>query len=586
MPSTNGDGRRSYAVLYARVSTDEQARSGYSMAQQLEALRDHATHEGYEVLEEIADPGQSGASLERPGMDRVRDIVAAGGVSVVLAQDRDRFAREPAYHYLLKREFEEYGTKLRALNDRGDDSPEGQLTDGIMDQLAKFERAKTAERTRRGKLRKAREGKMIAGPSPDYGFLYNEGWDNYVIDKDTMPVVRSIFEMIGADGQSLWAVKKILERKRVPTPRGARYWSQAFLRLCVHNDAYRPHPYEEVVQLVSEEVVAKLDPGRSYGIWWYGKQRHVQKQSSKISPNGERSYRKTKRSTWNPKDTWIAVPIPDAGIPRQLVDTARQNLKEKLTRKPSMAALRFWELSGSILRCGGCGRAFSSVPVSSKGKPRRYYYRCPNRAVNGLEACQMRTNYRAEKIEAQVWKSVSDILTHPERLRTDLEEMMVWKRESNRRGDPELERKVWMDKLTETDRMRNNYQEQTAKGLMTIDELAARLEELEGTRRAAERELAILKNHQENIERLERDKNLLLDHYAAMAPEALSSLTPEERHQVYKMLRLKVIAHLSGDIELAGDLVCIPGGGKGKEGNTIEERSTLETTSSPSTPTP
>jgi site-specific DNA recombinase len=91
MPSTDSPKR---AILYARVSTDEQARSGFSLAQQLEALREHASREGYEVLEEIADPGQSGASLERPGMDRVRDLVAAGGVSVVLAQDRDRFARE------------------------------------------------------------------------------------------------------------------------------------------------------------------------------------------------------------------------------------------------------------------------------------------------------------------------------------------------------------------------------------------------------------------------------------------------------------------------------------------------------------
>jgi len=113
------------AILYARVSTDEQARSGFSLAQQLEALREYAIREGYEILEGVSDPGQSGASLERPGMDRVRDLVAAGGVSVVLAQDRDRFAREPAYHYLLSREFEEHGTKVRALNDKGDDSPEG-----------------------------------------------------------------------------------------------------------------------------------------------------------------------------------------------------------------------------------------------------------------------------------------------------------------------------------------------------------------------------------------------------------------------------------------------------------------------------
>ena len=85
MPTTNGQGSRR-AILYACVSTEEQVRSGYSLAQQLEALRDYASREGYEVLEEVADPGQSGATLERPGMDRVRDLVAAGGVSVGTGQ--------------------------------------------------------------------------------------------------------------------------------------------------------------------------------------------------------------------------------------------------------------------------------------------------------------------------------------------------------------------------------------------------------------------------------------------------------------------------------------------------------------------
>jgi site-specific DNA recombinase len=92
MPSTNGHGPKR-AILYTRVSTDEQARSGYSLAQQLEAPREYVACERYEVLEEVADPGQSGASLERPGVNRMRDMVAAGGVSVVLAQDRDRFVR-------------------------------------------------------------------------------------------------------------------------------------------------------------------------------------------------------------------------------------------------------------------------------------------------------------------------------------------------------------------------------------------------------------------------------------------------------------------------------------------------------------
>ncbi|HZY57132.1 MAG TPA: recombinase family protein [Rubrobacteraceae bacterium] len=61
MPSTTG--HKKTAVLYCRVSTDEQARSGFSLAQQLEALREYANCEGYEVIGEITDPGQSGGRL-------------------------------------------------------------------------------------------------------------------------------------------------------------------------------------------------------------------------------------------------------------------------------------------------------------------------------------------------------------------------------------------------------------------------------------------------------------------------------------------------------------------------------------------
>ncbi len=222
MPNTNGHSAKR-AVLYARVSTDEQARSGYSLAQQLEALRGYAEREGYEILEEVRDSGQSGASLERLGMDRVRDLVAAGGVSVVLAQDRDRFAREPAYHYLLRREFEEHDTKIRALNDRRDESPEGELTDGLLDQLAKFERAKTAERTRRGKLRKVREGKVLAGPAPDLGFQYNDSRDGYEVDETQMGRVRDIFRLVAVEGKTLHAVKRVLENGGVRTPKGGEF---------------------------------------------------------------------------------------------------------------------------------------------------------------------------------------------------------------------------------------------------------------------------------------------------------------------------------------------------------------------------
>jgi site-specific DNA recombinase len=67
MPSTNGHGPKR-AILYARVSTDEQAKSGYSLPEQLRVLREHAAHEGYEVVSEIEDDGYSGTTIDRPGL--------------------------------------------------------------------------------------------------------------------------------------------------------------------------------------------------------------------------------------------------------------------------------------------------------------------------------------------------------------------------------------------------------------------------------------------------------------------------------------------------------------------------------------
>jgi site-specific DNA recombinase len=452
MPSTNGHGPKR-AILYARVSTDEQARSGYSLAQQLETLRDYAAREGYEVLEEVADPGQSGASLERPGMDRVRDLVAVGGVSVVLAQDRDRFAREPAYHYLLRREFEEYGTKIRALNDRGDETPEGELTDGILDQLAKFERAKIAERSRRGKLRKAREGKVMATHSPRYGFKLNAARDAYEVNEVEMQVVRRNFRMIGAEGKTLSHVAKSLEREGVPTPKGAKRWDRSFFRSCVTDDVYNPHAFEVVRAAVSPAVAARLDPEKRYELWWYNRRGLKIEQVSEPGPDGRR-YRKAYRWHHKPREEWIAVPVPDSGVPRELVEVAREAIASN--RKPARAGRRFWELTGGVSYCGGCGYTLSATHSTKTKKGRLYaydYYRCSHRDRYGAEVCTNTRRPKADELEPAVWSLVSGLLKDPDRLRAGLETLIEEERRVSR-GNPEREEAAWARKLAEVDRRR------------------------------------------------------------------------------------------------------------------------------------
>src|SRR3712207_5505101 len=108
--------------------------------------------------------------------------------------------------------------------------------------------------------------------------------------------------------------------------------------------------------------------------------------------------------------------------------------------------------------------------------------------------------------------------------------------------------------LVEADRMRAGYQELAAKGLMTLEELGVRLEELENTRRSATHELDAIRQRCKRLEELERDRDTLLESYAGAVPEALENLEPEERHRVYEMLRLRVVAHIDGTLEARGIL--------------------------------
>ena len=175
-----------------------------------------------------------------------------------------------------------------------------------------------------------------------------------------------------------------------------------------------------------------------------------------------------------------------------------------------------------------------------------YYYAC---LPKDREACSNCKKFRAEELEFSVWERVSALLTDPVQLRKDLERMIEQERQGSR-GDPDREAQAWLEKLSEMARMRGNYQEMAAKGLMTF-------EELEETRVVAERELVALKGRQEFVEQLERDRDALLESYAVMVPTALDSLSPEERHRVYKMLKLRVEAFPDRTYRMAG----IIGGG-------------------------
>ncbi len=544
MHSTNESGPRR-AILYARVSTDEQARSGYSLAQQTEALRAYAAREGYEVLEEVLDAGQSGASLERPGMDCVRDLVAEGGVSVVLAQDRDRFAREPAYAYLLRREFEEHGCRLRALNDRGDDSPEGQLTDGILDQLAKYERAKITERTRRGKLRKAREGKIIGTHKPPYGFRYTAN-AGIVLHDPEMEVLDRIF-CWAADGLGSRAIQGRLMKEGIPSPSGKQGWSKTTVKRLVLSDTYLPRPYEKIAVLVSPEVAVALDPETSYGIRWWNRSDQKGRQISEPDGEGGRRYRRRTSYTLRDPEEWVAVPVPTSPrLPLELVEAARASMSRN--RAPERKNLaRAWQLRG-IVRCS-CGSSMSTHTATRRrasDKMAYHYYRCNRNTSYMPHSCGQRMA-RAEHVEEAVWAFVSEMLCDPERVRAGVRRLAEQERVARRaRLDPEKEAALWAEKISECVQKRSAYQDQQAAGLMTLSELSEKLADLEETRHYAESELALLRASEERAKEIEEDGEALVRELSTAAPEAIRLLPPEDRLGLYERLDLEVRASQGG----------------------------------------
>ncbi len=369
-PSTNGHGLKR-AILYTRVSTTRQAEEGNSLEQQLDALREFAQLEGYEIIEEVRDAGYSGATLERPGLWRVRELVADGMADVVLVQDRDTLSREPAYHWLLGEEFKKFETVIRTPGGHDDDdSPVGQLTSGILDQVAAFERRFTALRMRRGKLQIAKQGKVLASGTARYGFRFNDARDGYEVDETTMSTVRRIFTMV-ASGYSLYAVAQTLQQEGIPTPHNSGRWSTVMIRGAIHSDVYMPFSYEEVCALVAPEVAATLDPDKAYGLWRF---------------------------------SGIPVPVPDAGIPREIAEMARERIKDN--RRASNAGNRFWPLSGGILRCAECGSALEPNTSGRKGHKMYHYYRCP-KSYKGTPRCINNLQLRAKDIEETTWAFVA-----------------------------------------------------------------------------------------------------------------------------------------------------------------------------------
>jgi hypothetical protein len=253
--------------------------------------------------------------------------------------------------------------------------------------------------------------------------------------------------------------------------------------------------------------------------------------------------------------------VPDSGVPREWVEMAREAIKDNV--KLSQNDNRPWELSGGLARCAECGWAMRAHTVGSGNSPKKYhYYACSRAEINyAYSSCSNRKSHRADRLEPLVWNYVYGAMKNPEELRGDLDRMIELEK-GGTRGDPRGEARLWAEKLAEVERKRSKYQEAFAADAVTLPELKAYLAALEETRKTAEHELDLLRSHEEYVAELEADRDALLDSLEAQAPERLDSLTPQERHQFYKLLKLRADVFADGRVEVSwagaegGEAVC------------------------------
>jgi site-specific DNA recombinase len=373
-------------ALYARVSTAKQA-DMYGLDAQFEGLRARAkVIKGGKVVAEFREDGVSGALMKRPELDRLRELVAKGGVDMILCPDVSRLARDVLLFLTLFDEFESRGVTVDFVG-----FPEGMTPSMRRFMLvtyannAALERDQIRERTHeRGKLVKARAGQWAGGRWP-YGYRSTVGPDGRkkvlaIVPEQAREVVR-MFEAFD-ERTTLRQIVADLAARKVPTGRSAARWYPEVVRAILRNPGY-------------------MGRGR------YNTTKNPSKAARERNP--------ALRTERRPESEWLTVEYP-AIVGRALFDRVQARLRsnaEVRRGRPGNPA-RF--LKGFLV-CGDCGRR-----LSAKGSGRSFYYECPTLTHHrdmGVDPCRgtVARRARVEEFEALVWETVAGIYTVPARLR-------------------------------------------------------------------------------------------------------------------------------------------------------------------------
>lgn len=445
----------SNAAIYARVSSARQ-KEQETIGSQTAALRTHAEQLGLDVPEQwvFQDDGHSGASLVRPELERLRDLVCQVPVDVLLVYSPDRLARKYAYQALLIEELARAGTSVVFVKGPRGDSPEDALLVQFQGMIAEYERAQILERTRRGKTHRAKAGTINVLSGAPFGYRYVRKTEHaearYEIVAHEAAIVAEMFDRYADGGVAIAELARWLSGLGMASRTGKTRWDRSVIWGMLRNPAYTGRAC--FGKTVRTEQTAGLN--------------RTARLAGRATP---RHYTVVER----PREDWLEIPVPAlvaedtwARAQRRLEDNKRYASRN--SKNPSL-------LQG-ICACSGCGYAYYRTSTRTTNK-KIYYYRCLGSDDYRYEHGRVCANkpVRADYLDTVVWDHIAALLADPALIRAEIDKRL----DQVRTADPATAQRKRIDAgLAKSSqaikRLIAAYQEQ----LISIDELRVRMPEL------------------------------------------------------------------------------------------------------------
>ena len=499
-------------AIYARVSSEQQ-REENTIASQTASLIEFAQAHDLEVPKEwvFEDEGYSGATLERPGLERVRDLAAEGQIQVVLAYSPDRLSRKYAYQILLIEELARQGVETLFVKAPQGASAEDQLLVQFQGMIAEYERAQILERSRRGKRHRAHSGEVSVMSGAPYGYRYIRKTDEapaaYTVLEAEARVVQRIYEMYTVEGLSIGEMTRRINAEGIPTRKASARWERSTVWAILRNSAYR-------------------------GVACFGKTR-VSARTRVIRPLRRRGVitPSTTAGHERPREEWIEIPVP-ALVSEDRFARAQELLQENKIRsrrrtiEPSVVQ--------GLVSCQKCGYAFSRVSTRTSAR-KIHYYKCIGsdgwRKLGG-PICDNRRLVRQDLLDQIVWAEVIRLLEDPTLIQQELDRRLA----AARSCDPTQKREQSLQReLTHVgkgvERLLNAYQE----ALLSIEQLRERMPALrqrEQTLRAELQAIADQANDRAAFLRLAET----LTAFLARLRSAAETLNVTERQRIVRLV--------------------------------------------------